>query len=120
MTPEQQQIKNRRDKPLRQAWAKSDSPAAKARNRFKAQKIAAKQRGHAPPPHEKDCPPRPADGKCQACSSNARPLVMDHDHVTGQFRGWICNRCNLGIGSLGDTVDGVKAALDYMAFNAPR
>lgn len=47
-------------------------------------------------------------------------LEKENDHVTGQFRGWICHGCNTGIGLLGDTVDSVKAALDYMAFCAPR
>lgn len=61
-------------------------------------------RGYAPPPPERDCPPRPSDGQCQRCHEIAashmrKPagmtsLVMDHDHETGAFRGWVCTGCN--------------------------
>lgn len=37
-------------------------------------------------------------GKCHACGKleeqNDRRLHMDHDHVSGKFRGWLCTRCN--------------------------
>ena len=39
---------------------------------------------------------------------------MDHDSQMKVFRGWICNHCNTGIGLLGDTIDGVQRALDYL------
>jgi hypothetical protein len=48
---------------------------------------------YAPPPLECDCPPRPADGRCQACGGSG-PLMMDHDHETGAFRAWVCAKCN--------------------------
>jgi hypothetical protein len=73
----------------------------------------AEYRKHAPPPHERDCPPRPEDGKCQCCGLN-RKFVLDHDHHTGEFRGWICDRCNRGIGALGDIPGGVAAGLEYL------
>lgn len=39
---------------------------------------------------------------------------LDHCHETGAFRGWLCNRCNLGIGNLGDNEAGLEAALAYL------
>jgi hypothetical protein len=59
---------------------------------------------------------RPCPQHCECCGT---PLVkgkvhLDHDHVTGKFRGWLCNSCNLGIGALGDSIDGVKKALAYL------
>src|ERR1019366_6138471 len=54
----------------------------------------AEARGHAPPPPQHECPPRPADGRCQACGEE-RVLCLDHCHKTGAFRGWICHPCNL-------------------------
>jgi hypothetical protein len=44
-------------------------------------------------------------------------MHLDHDHTTGAFRGWLCNRCNLGLGHLGDTIASVEKALDYLRRN---
>ena len=40
--------------------------------------------------------------------------MLDHDHATHNFRGWLCDGCNIGISRLGDTLEGVKAALTYL------
>ena len=42
------------------------------------------------------------------------PWVLDHDHETGKFRGWLCTSCNLGLGKLGDSISSVKKALKYL------
>lgn len=41
-------------------------------------------------------------------------MQLDHDHETGMFRGWLCHRCNTGIGSLGDSAEGLENALRYV------
>lgn len=70
---------------------------------------AARDGGYLPPPLEKDCPLRPKDGLCQLCRRPGTPrrnavepdgLHMDHDHITGKFRGWLCYRCNTMLGNL--------------------
>lgn len=43
-----------------------------------------------------------------------RFLVLDHCHETEQFRGWICQRCNVGLGGLGDNVEGLEKGLKYL------
>jgi Recombination endonuclease VII len=40
---------------------------------------------------------------------------IDHDHVTGQVRGLLCHRCNLGIGLLRDDPQIMMAAARYVA-----
>jgi hypothetical protein len=40
--------------------------------------------------------------------------VLDHCHETTTFRGWICTSCNLGIGKLGDNLEGLKKAINYL------
>lgn len=39
---------------------------------------------------------------------------LDHNHKDNTFRGWICDRCNSGIGKLGDDIDGLVKALNYL------
>jgi hypothetical protein len=41
-------------------------------------------------------------------------LHLDHCHVTGSFRGWLCGKCNTGLGMLGDNIAGLKAAIAYL------
>jgi hypothetical protein len=47
------------------------------------------------------------------CKSEA-PLACDHDHQTGEFRGWLCKNCNTGLGLLGDSIAGVRSMLAYL------
>lgn len=57
-------------------------------------------------------------GRCACCgvtaNRNGKRLFVDHDHETGAVRGIICNKCNQGIGALGDSIDGVRRALNYL------
>ena len=57
--------------------------------------------------------PRPT-GRCECCQKVTNKLVLDHCHDTEIFRGWLCPPCNLGIGVLGDTIEGVINALQYL------
>jgi len=41
--------------------------------------------------------------------------VLDHCHLTGKFRGFLCHKCNVAIGHLGDSPELVKKALDYLS-----
>ena len=52
---------------------------------------------------------------CDCCGrEHHKSLVIDHDHDTLKFRGWICENCNLGIGKLGDNIEGLEQALSYL------
>ena len=46
--------------------------------------------------------------------SKHTPRNIDHDHDTGKVRGVLCSGCNLGLGKLGDNIEGVKKALAYL------
>lgn len=58
----------------------------------------------------------PLGTPCQnpACGRTDELLCVDHDHVSGEFRGWLCRRCNTGIGALGDSETGLLGALSYL------
>lgn len=60
-----------------------------------------------PEPLDCECCGKPPDGR------NHR-LNVDHDHVTGKFRGWLCWSCNTAIGKLGDCASGVMKAVTYL------
>lgn len=58
--------------------------------------------------------PPPKSGKCPVCQKHTEDWVLDHCHVNESFRGYICRYCNSGIGLLGDDIDGVVNALNYL------
>jgi hypothetical protein len=67
----------------------------------------------------KTAPQRPH--ACECCGKvSDSPLVLDHDHETGKFRGWICIKCNLGLGRLGDTIESLMRAVEYLKKSASR
>ena len=50
---------------------------------------------------------------CELCDE--RPSAhLDHDHNTGKVRGVLCLVCNTGLGKLGDTIEGLERALNYL------
>ena len=58
--------------------------------------------------------------KCAICQNllskkGYRRAVIDHDHETGKLRGVLCNNCNTGMGKLGDSVEGLRRAIDYLS-----
>lgn len=53
-------------------------------------------------------------GKCGICRRTAQRLVVDHDHETGAVRGILCVKCNVSLGSFGDSIRGLKRAITYL------
>jgi hypothetical protein len=51
--------------------------------------------------------------QCQICGDNLA-VATDHDHKTGKIRGRLCYRCNRAIGALGDTVELLEKAVNYL------
>lgn len=58
-------------------------------------------------------------GKCAICRSDSpgrkfKHLLVDHFHDTGAVRGLLCNDCNLVLGHAKDSIDVLKAAIQYL------
>lgn len=47
-------------------------------------------------------------------------LSVDHDHATGVARGLLCQACNQGIGHLGEDIERMEAAAQYLEMHAPK
>jgi hypothetical protein len=55
-----------------------------------------------------------AQGGCCAICRERQAFVVDHDHATGAVRGLLCNRCNTGLGHLGDSPILLLRAIEYL------
>ena len=51
---------------------------------------------------------------CECCFCSPEKWHLDHDHIYHTFRGWLCETCNIGIGKLGDDLQGIIYALKYL------
>jgi len=66
-------------------------------------------------------PPPPKDYRCPICLTSAEEnnqrnnqWCLDHDHDTGEARGWLCNKCNSALGWFDDNIDFLKRAVQYL------
>lgn len=62
---------------------------------------------------------RAQGGRCGICATpepggRHDTFAVDHDHLTGQVRGLLCDRCNIGLGYFKDDPDTLRAAIDYV------
>ena len=89
---------------------------------YASQRIVLKLKETTPPPPDNYC--------CPICNSSSEDLknkidtayqaynrgswVLDHDHSSGKFRGWLCNKCNSALGWLQDDINYVRRALNYL------
>ncbi len=57
--------------------------------------------------------------ECPICKKKTIPgitskVVLDHNHLTGKPRAWICDSCNTGLGRFKDDVSIMKNAIKYL------
>lgn len=79
-------------------------------NCLECQKKLSKERSQV----KKKAPPKPE--VCDICHKippNDKNWQLDHDHKTGEFSGWLCKDCNVGLGKLGDTASKITKAWMY-------
>jgi len=56
---------------------------------------------------------------CPICGKASIPgvtanIVIDHNHINGNARTWICDSCNTGLGRFKDDVELLKKAIKYL------
>ncbi len=71
----------------------------------------AKKRGYVPCLTLESEIPEPV--ACAICGFDGQ-LCLDHDHTTGDFRGWLCHRCNRVIGMAKDSKSLLRRMADYV------
>ncbi len=58
------------------------------------------------------------NGRCDICGGNKdtgkKRLSLDHCHTTGTIRGFLCLRCNTGLGMFRDNQSFLRAAAAYL------
>ena len=57
---------------------------------------------------------RARPNKCDSCGGSRGRICFDHCHKTGEFRGWLCDGCNLALGLLGDDIIRVTKLVNYL------
>lgn len=80
----------------------------------------ARHRGHAPCNATEKEIREAFTGFCHACEAPEiecnRKLTMDHNHETGEFRGWLCENCNKTLGHSQDSIDRMLALVEYLEY----
>ena len=54
------------------------------------------------------------DHCCEICGDNSQTLHVDHNHVTGKVRGFLCGSCNRALGLLKDSSSVIQKAFNYI------
>jgi Recombination endonuclease VII len=54
------------------------------------------------------------DHRCAICRTDSAKWVTDHDHVTDEIRGILCNPCNISIGLMKDNPEALRRAAEYL------
>lgn len=58
---------------------------------------------------------------CAVCKSPNRKgynLALDHDHITGEPRGFLCHKCNSTLGFVDDSIPRLVAMIQYLEKHA--
>ena len=97
-------------------WSRPENRARRLKNRrakYATTRVLERERGKA---LREKAAGRPRPETCEVCNdkNSDRGLAFDHCHVTGQFRGWICGRCNVALAMVRDNPNVLRNLADYL------
>ena len=107
-------------KPITEFYLRSSSASGKPREprgeckpcAYVSSRRAGKKRAGYPPSdgyHQPNC------DICGVPCSSGRHLAHDHNHTSGEWRGWLCLHCNTGLGHFRDCHKLLREAIAYLA-----
>ncbi len=95
-------------------WRKKNPFAVK----LQQSRNAAKRRSYMPCTATAEELKASFTGRCGICGvpelECSLKLALDHDHETGEFRGWLCGKCNKALGLFNDNEELLVDALHYL------
>jgi hypothetical protein len=54
------------------------------------------------------------ESELKGAGGKASTWVLDHDHSSGKYRGYLCHNCNRALGNFGDNIERIERAIDYL------
>lgn len=71
---------------------------------------------HGNPPNNYQCPicNRHEHEISSGGGQKSTRWVVDHDHKSNKFRGWLCHACNTGLGAFRDNQETLQKAINYL------
>jgi hypothetical protein len=54
------------------------------------------------------------EASCEICGGDTGRVLFDHNHKTGEFRGFLCYACNSGVGQFHDDPELLEKAIKYL------
>jgi Recombination endonuclease VII len=105
-------FKGREKEYRREWWAKNKGKQKDYRKRVSPEKQSAqwRQRTYGVSPEQWALL---SQHGCGICGSTEK-LVVDHCHATGQVRGALCQKHNVGLGAFNDDPDVLRRAIEWL------
>ena len=54
---------------------------------------------------------------CPICNRTQGKYYLDHNWETKNFRGWLCNSCNIALGLFKENIETLQRAIEYLTAN---
>jgi uncharacterized protein with PIN domain len=91
-------------------------PECKKCNNLLSKQRKELRKEYGNPPDNYECPicKRSEEQISSGGGNKTTRWVLDHNHDTNKFRGWLCHNCNMGIGAFRDNTEILQKAIEYL------